>query len=190
MRKGQPKRKTGLKRSSSPKPKPKILKPHMRPDGTPKRGFTAAGSPKVTTVTARVDKLARKACHTRGHCVSCNWLKWQPVTSGLGSNNECWGNIEWSHILGRAQAKWVRHCPDNCVSQCKGCHTYFEGHKHEFVMMIEELYPGRFRQMQDLNDKLKAKFPKVVDVYLYWEKYYKNTKGLTDEFSDYTDGVQ
>lgn len=142
----------------------KRKKAWLREDGvTPKRGYTKAGKPSLTTLTTKADNLARKACHLRGYCEAAEWVKLFPPKTNGGA---CGGGLQWCHIVGRRHKK-VRWSPLNCLCMCAQCHAYYTDHSAEFGAKVEAAFPGRLEALRAIDADTPKPDPE------YWIGYYK-----------------
>lgn len=167
-------RKKPLKSSGPINRKPPKKKDWLRPDGSPKRGYTKAGKKSETSQTAKADRLAREDCHSRGHCEAAFWEKRNPAKANGG---QCGGYLSWCHIMSRVHHE-IRWDPQNCLCMCAQCHDYFGREPHEFYQMVETLKPGT---MAYLYQERRVVSPTELSIIKQeWISYYEKKKGARD----------
>lgn len=117
----------------------------------------------IRSLRNQADKLAAEYFHAvHEGCTACGW-------EGVKGVYKCSGHIEWAHLKSRGIER-LRHDPDNCTALCNIHHRYFTQHPDEWKRFIDEKYPGRW---DDLNDILLTDKRPLRVVYETWIEHFK-----------------
>lgn len=122
-------------------------------NGKPRK---APGKATGKSLTRKAEKLARKACiHAHGHrCVAAGLygVECGPrIVQGV-----VWPLLEWCHLASRGMGggSRLKYHPENSVSMCGNHHIFFTAHPLTFTEFIEEMYPGRWTKLAELERTL------------------------------------
>lgn len=84
---------------------------------------------KNSTLTARADAIARRACYERGHCQAAG-------SAGVA----CGGSNQWCHIVGRRNYR-LRWSQLNCLLMCAQHHQYYTRNPAQWMAFVQLRFP-------------------------------------------------
>jgi len=119
-------------------------------NGKPRK---APGKATGKSLTRKAERLARKACIAEcGHkCMAAGrfGVECRPRIV----NGRVWPLLEWCHLQSRGMGGGdrLKFHPSNCIAMCGAHHIFFTAHDLTFREFIEEIWPGRWAQLAELE---------------------------------------
>ena len=119
-------------------------------NGKPRK---APGKATGSSLTRKAEKLARNAClENCGHrCMAAG--RFGVECAPRIAAGRVWPFLEWCHLQSRGMGGGdrLKFHPENCIALCGAHHKWFTSHDLTFRQFIEEIWPGRWDKLAELE---------------------------------------